>query len=89
MSGGDTVPMDAWVDIAILALILEGARRGVGMVLAIICLIFFTYPFFSEYLPGVLNSRGYSLERMSEFLTTTSQGVYGIPIGVSASYILL
>ena len=34
-------------------------------------------------------SKGYSLERMSEFLTTTSQGVYGIPLGVSASYIIL
>ena len=89
MSGGDTIPMDAWVGVVILALILEGARRGVGLVLSIICLIFFCYPFFSSYLPGVLNSRGYSLERMSEFLTTTSQGVYGIPLGVSASYIIL
>jgi TRAP transporter 4TM/12TM fusion protein len=89
MSGGETVPLDAIVGIVILALVLEGARRGVGLVLAIICLIFFTYPFYSMYLPGVLEGRGYSLTRMSEFLTTTSQGVYGIPIGVSATYIIL
>jgi TRAP transporter 4TM/12TM fusion protein len=89
MSGGETEPLDAIVGIVILALVLEGARRGVGLVLALICLIFFTYPFYSMYLPGVLSGRGYSLTRMSEFLTTTSQGVYGIPIGVSATYIIL
>jgi TRAP transporter 4TM/12TM fusion protein len=89
MSGGETVPLDAVVGIVILALVLEGARRGVGLVLALICLVFFTYPFYSTYLPGVLQGRGYSLTRMSEFLTTTSQGVYGIPIGVSATYIIL
>jgi TRAP transporter 4TM/12TM fusion protein len=88
-SGGETVAMDAWVGGVLILLVLEAARRGVGLVLAIICLIFFTYPFYSEYLPGVLNSRGYSFTRMSEFLTTTSQGVFGIPLGVSATYIIL
>ena len=89
MSGGETVPLDAWIGVVILVLVLEAARRGVGLVLAVICLIFFTYPFYSSLLPGVLNGRGYSLVRMSEFLTTTSQGVYGIPLGVSATYIIL
>lgn len=89
MSGGETEPLDAWVGLVILVLILEAARRGVGMVLAGICLVFFTYPFYSSFLPGVLHGRGYSLERMSEFLTTTSQGVFGIPLGVSSTYIIL
>lgn len=89
MSGGETVPLDAWVGLIALLLTLEAARRGVGNVLACICIVFFTYPFYSTYLPGILNGRGYSWERMSEFLTTTSQGVYGIPLGVSASYIIL
>lgn len=89
LSGGETVPMDIWVGIVVLFLVLEAARRGVGLVLAIICLIFFTYPFYSSYLPGVLNGRGYSLNRMSEFLTATGQGIFGIPLGVSATYIIL
>jgi TRAP transporter 4TM/12TM fusion protein len=89
MSGGETEPLDAWIGLMVLALILEGARRAVGKVLALICLVFFTYPFYSPYLPGVLGGRGYSLERVSEFLTTTSQGVFGVPLGVSASYIIL
>ena len=88
-SGGATVPMDAWVGAVLIFLVLEAARRGVGLVLAIICVIFFAYPFYSELLPGVLYSRGYSFTRMSEFLTTTSQGIFGIPLGVSATYIVL
>jgi len=75
LSGGETVALDAWMGVVLLLLVLEAARRGVGLVLAIICLIFFTYPFYSSYLPGVLYGRGYSLTRISEFLTTTSQGV--------------
>ncbi len=89
MSGGDTGPLDAWIGLLLIVLVLEGARRGVGVILALICLFFFTYPFFSEYLPGVLGSRGYSVTRISELLTTTSQGVFGIPLGVSATYIVL
>jgi TRAP transporter 4TM/12TM fusion protein len=89
MSGGDTDSMDAIVGVVLILLVLEAARRGVGMVLAIICLFFFTYPFYSEYLHGVLGSRGYSISRISELLTTTSQGVFGIPLGVSSTYIVL
>ena len=89
MSGGETEPLDAWVGFIVILLVLEAARRGVGLVLAIISLVFFTYPFYSEFLPGVLYGRGYSFSRMAEFLTTTSQGVYGIPLGVSATYIVL
>lgn len=89
MSGGDTGPMDAWMGLLLIVLVLEGARRGVGVFLALICLFFFTYPFYSEYLPGVLGSRGYSVTRVSELLTTTSQGIFGIPLGVSSTYIIL
>ncbi len=88
-SGGMTNATDALVGFVTIALVLEGARRGVGIVLAAIVALFFVYPFVSPYLPGVLQSRGYGLMRMSEFLTTTTEGVYGIPIGVSATYIIL
>lgn len=89
MSGGDTDSVDAWVGLVLILLVLEAARRGVGLALAIICLVFFTYPFYSEWLPGVLYSRGYTVERIAELLTTTSQGLYGIPLGVSSTYIIL
>lgn len=89
MSGGDTDKLDAWVGLVLTLLVLEAARRGVGFALAIICFVFFTYPFYSDMLPGVLYSRGYSVERIAELLTTTSQGIFGIPLGVSSTYIIL
>ena len=89
MSGGATVPMDATIGIVVILLVLEAARRGAGLALALLCTFFFLYPFFSEYLPGPLASRGYSLTRIAEYMTTTSNGIFGVPIGVSSTYIIL
>lgn len=82
-------PTDVWVGLLLIVLVLEAARRGVGLVLALICLFFFSYPFFSEFLPGVLGARGYSVARVSELLTVDSKGIFGIPLGVSSTYIIL
>lgn len=88
-SGGLTTDGDYYAGVVILLLVFEAARRGVGLVLALITLVFFCYPFVSPYLPGILSGRGYGLERMVLFLTTDTQGVYGIPIGVAATYIIV
>lgn len=87
-SGGMTVDTDYYAGIVIVVLVFDAARRGVGLILAGITLVFFCYPFVSPYLPGVLNSRGYGFERVVTFLTTDTQGIYGIPIGVAATYII-
>ncbi|EJW12118.1 TRAP-type putative transport system, fused permease component [Rhodovulum sp. PH10] len=88
-SGGMTTRLDAWVGLALCLLVLEGARRRVGFALAMITVAFFVYPFVSPYLPGQLYGRGYGLERISIFLATTTEGIYGIPLGVSATYIVM
>jgi len=88
-SGGETEAADFYAGAVILLLVFEAARRGIGLVLALITLVFFSYPFISPYLPGVLHGRGYGFERIVTFLTTDTQGVYGIPVGVAASYIIV
>ena len=88
-SGGLTEPMDYYAGLVIVALVFEAARRGVGLILALIALTFFCYPFLAPYLPGVLEGRGYGLQRIVLFLTTDTQGVYGIPVGVAATYIIV
>ena len=88
-SGGLTEPADFYAGTIIVIVVFEAARRGIGAILAVITLVFFLYPFVSPYLPGLLNSRGYSFERIVVFLTTDTQGVYGIPIGVAATYIII
>jgi len=88
-SGGLTEPGDFYAGAVLTLLVFEAARRGVGLMLALITLVFFLYPFISPYLPGVLYGRGYGIERIVLFLTTDTQGIYGIPIGVAATYIIV
>lgn len=88
-SGGMTSDGDFWAGLVMLIVVFEAARRGIGLILACIALIFFSYAFVSPWLPGVLEGRGYSLERMVLFLTTDTAGVYGIPVGVAATYIIV
>ena len=88
-SGGMTQPGDFWAGLVILIVTFEAARRGIGLILAVIALVFFSYAFVSPLLPGVLEGRGYSLNRMVLFLTTDTAGVFGIPVGVAATYIIV
>lgn len=88
-SGGLTENGDFYAGIVLVAIVFEAARRGVGLILAIITLVFFLYPFLSPWLPGVLAGRGYGFERIILFLSTDTQGIYGIPVGVAATYIIV
>jgi TRAP transporter 4TM/12TM fusion protein len=89
LSGGITTKLDIVVASVIIVLVLEATRRSVGNFLAVITTVFLLYPFISPYLPGVLYSRGISAERVASFLSLTGQGIYGIPIGVASTYIIL
>ncbi len=88
-TGGMTSSFDAIVGLVMILVVLEATRRSVGMALAIISVVFLAYPFIGPYLPGMLHTRTISLQRIFTFLFTTSEGIYGIPIGVSATYIVL
>ncbi|MBT5030729.1 MAG: TRAP transporter permease DctM/Q, partial [Proteobacteria bacterium] len=81
--------LDIIAGIIIIALVILAALFFVGRALAIITSVFLLYPFFCQYLPGIFYSRGFAAERVINFLVHTSQGVYGIPIGVASTYIIL
>ena len=88
-SGGITTDMDFYAGVVLIAIVFEAARRGIGNILACITLVFFLYPFLAPYLPGVLEGRGSTLHRIVVVLTTDTQGIYGIPVGVAATYIIV
>ena len=46
-------------------------------------------PFLADWLPGILNHRGYSLDRLASQLTLGAEGIYGIPLGVAATFIFI
>jgi len=90
------------VDVAMGAVtavvVLEAARRAVGLGMTVIGVLFVLYafagsrgelPWLAEWLPGVLGHRGYSLERVASQLTLGAEGIFGIPLGVAATFVFV
>lgn len=88
-SGGLTNNMDEIVGVVLIALVLIAVVRRIGLLLALIAGIFLAYPFVSESLPSFIATRGYGWERVAIFMSTGTEGIFGIPLGVSASYIII
>ncbi|MFC2122572.1 TRAP transporter permease [Bacteroidota bacterium] len=77
--------------VAMLALVLsiEAIRRVVGWPMALVVLIFLIYPFVTQYAPGILHGRVYSLERITGMLFVSSDGLLGIALGVAATIVVM
>lgn len=70
-------------------LVLEAARRVVGWPIVIVASVFLAYAFAGPLLPGMLAHQGVDLEHLIGHLFFTTEGVFGIPLGVSATFIFL
>jgi TRAP transporter 4TM/12TM fusion protein len=82
-------PLQYAVGVIALVVLLEATRRVVGMALLVIVLVLLAHTLFGEDLPGALSHRGFGLDKVIEQLFFTTSGVFGIPLGVSATYIFL
>lgn len=80
-------PLDYLMGGAAVMLVIEGARRTMGESLSIIGVLSLLYAMFGPYLPGVLAHRGYDIIRLVEHLYLGTEGIYGIAIGVVATYV--
>ncbi len=74
--------------IAIL-LVLEAARRAVGLPIVIIASAFLMYALFGPYMPGMFVHRGLSLQQLIDSMFFTTEGILGTPLQVSSTYIFL
>ena len=72
-----------------ILLVIEAARRVVGLPMVTVVLFFLAYAFLGPYMPGVLAHRGLSLEQLISHLYYTTEGIFGIPLGVSSTFIFL
>ena len=72
-----------------LALLLEATRRAVGLPMTVLALLFLGYILFGRYLPDVLAHKGASFERMLSHQWLTSEGVFGVALGVSSGFIFV
>ncbi len=87
ISGLTAVEMVLGFGLAVV--VIEAARRTMGSGMAIIAIIFLAYPFIGPWLPGVLHHGGQSFENIVDGLAYTTDGVFGIAIGISATFIVL
>jgi TRAP transporter 4TM/12TM fusion protein len=72
-----------------ILLVLEATRRAIGPELPIVVVVFLIYSYFGPYMPGFFAHRGYSLERIIEHIYMGTEGIFGIPLGVSSSFVFL
>jgi len=72
-----------------LVLLLEATRRAVGLPMTILALVFLAYIFLGPWLPDVLAHKGASLNRMLSHMWLTTEGVFGVALGVSSTYIFI
>ena len=86
---GQPTTMDIVVATTGLVLLLEATRRAVGWPMAALALLFLAYCMGGPYLPDVLAHKGASLNRLLSHMWLTTEGVYGIALGVSASTIFV
>jgi len=80
---------DFWLGIVVTLLLLEASRRTIGWALPLTAVAFLLYGLFGQHLPGLLRHTGFSLETLIDQLYLTTEGIFGIPLGVSATYVIL
>ncbi|MDR1870398.1 MAG: TRAP transporter permease [Deltaproteobacteria bacterium] len=72
-----------------MALLLEATRRVMGLPLTVVALVFLSYAFIGPYAPDIIAHRGASISRAASQFWLTQEGVFGVPLGVSASFVFL
>lgn len=88
-AGGIRTPIETTVSVLGMALVLEITRRVLGLSLVIVAAVFTLYVFVGPMLPELLSHRGFSLNRYVDHMWLTTEGVFGLPLGVSNSFIFL
>lgn len=89
LRAGTVSDMDLAVGTIGIILVIEAARRVVGIPMVCVVLVFIAYAFAGPYMPGVLAHRGLTPAQLVSHLYFTTEGIFGIPLGVSSTFIFL
>lgn len=89
LRAGDPIFSDIAIGGIALLVLIEGARRVSGLPIITIAVIFLFYCYFGPYMPKVFAHRGFDLERIIAHMYLTTEGIIGIPTGVSASFVFM
>jgi len=89
MRYGAPITRDIVIGLTLVVLLLEASRRVIGPALSVIAMFFCAYAFFGPYMPDVIAFKGVSLSRFMGQMTMSTEGIYGIPLDVSATIVYL
>ncbi len=89
MRYGAPITRDIAIGLALTVLLLEASRRVIGPALPIIAMLFCFYAFFGPYMPDIISFKGVSMNRFVGQMTMSTEGIYGIPLDVSATIVFL
>ena len=84
---GQHTPLDLMIGVIAIAMVIEATRRTMGIFLPLLAIATIFYGFLGPYLPESLAHRGYSLPRIVAHLYKGTEGIYGIPVGVVATFV--
>jgi len=86
---GAPITRDLIIGLILLLVLLEAARRVIGPALSVIATLFCLYAFFGPYMPDIIAFKGVSVSRFIGQITMSTEGIYGIPLDVSATIVFL
>ncbi|HSS64690.1 MAG TPA: TRAP transporter permease [Gammaproteobacteria bacterium] len=72
-----------------IVLLLEATRRAIGLPLAVVAVVLLSYTYFGPYMPSVIAHKGASLAAIVNHQWITTEGVYGVALGVSTDFVFL
>jgi TRAP transporter 4TM/12TM fusion protein len=80
---------DFWLGIAAIVLLVEISRRTVGTAFTLVLVGFLLYTYLGKFIPGPLAHKGYDLDRIVGHSYMTLEGIFGVPLSVSVSFVTL
>ena len=89
LRSGLVTNVDLAVGLVGILLVVEATRRVVGLPMVPVVVLFLAYAFAGPYMPGVLAHRGLTVSQLVGHLYFTTEGIFGIPLGVSSTFIFL
>ncbi len=89
MREGRAIPSDIYLGVLMTVLVIEATRRSMGWPLPIVAIVALLYGILGPYFPGMLGHRGFGIKDLAPFMYLRTDGIFGVPLGVSASFIFL
>lgn len=89
MRAGLPNQIDVVFGVIAILLVLEAARRITGKEIAFLAILFLLYAYLGPKLPNIIAHRGYTITDIAQYMYLTTEGIFGIAIGVSSTYIFL